>query len=80
VNTPVIGLYVTSNPLRTGPYFSQQWLVNKYPQAIDAELGKSVEQVAWGKRVRDAEAMNLITVKNVTDKLDELARISFHVI
>ena len=33
VNTPVIGLYVTSNPDRTGPYLSQQWVINKYPEA-----------------------------------------------
>ncbi len=77
VNTPVIGLYVTSNPLRTGPYLSQQWLVNKYPQAIEAESGKPIEQVAWGKRVRRAEAMDLITVEDVTGKLDELDRGSF---
>jgi heptosyltransferase I len=72
VATPVIGLYVTSNPQRTGPYLSQHWVVNKYPEALQAELGKAVAEVAWGKRVRSAEAMARISVQDVTEKLDEL--------
>jgi heptosyltransferase I len=30
VRTPVVGLYATSNRLRTGPYFSQHLVVDKY--------------------------------------------------
>ncbi len=72
VGTPVIGLYVTSNPMRTGPYFSRQWFVNKYPEALEAELGKTVDQVPWGKRVRNPAAIDRIRVNDVTDKLDAL--------
>jgi len=72
VGTPVIGLYVTSNPERTGPYLSQQWVVNKYPEALQAEEGKTVDNVAWGQRVRSAEAMARISVDDVTEKLDQL--------
>jgi heptosyltransferase I len=72
VGTPVIGLYATSNPMRTGPYFSQQWTVNKYPEALEAELGKPVDQVPWGRRVRNPAAIDRIRVKDVTGKLDEL--------
>ena len=72
VGTPVIGLYATSNPMRTGPYFSRQWLVNKYPEALEAELQKTVEEVPWGTRVRNPTAMNRILVSDVTDKLDRL--------
>jgi heptosyltransferase I len=73
VGTPVIGLYVTSNPMRTGPYASQQWVVNKYPQALQAELGKHVDEVPWGRRVRNPNAMDRIRVGDVTDKLDGVA-------
>ncbi|HET9678963.1 MAG TPA: glycosyltransferase family 9 protein [Gammaproteobacteria bacterium] len=69
--TPVIGLYATSNPLRTGPYCSQQWTINAYPQALEAE-GRSVNQVSWGMRVRKPMAMEIITVDQVTAKLDTL--------
>lgn len=72
VGTPVIGLYATSNPFRTGPYLSQQWVVNRYPDAVRAEFGKSVDEIAWGRRVRRADAMELIAMDDVTAKLDGL--------
>jgi heptosyltransferase I len=72
VGTPVIGLYATSNPMRTGPYFSRQWVVDKYPEALEADLGKTVDQVPWGKRVRNPAAIDRIRVSDVTDKLDSL--------
>lgn len=70
--TPVIGLYASSNPDRTGPYFSRQWCVNHYPEALKAETGKGVDDVRWGTRVRDPQVMERITVAEVTEKLDAL--------
>ena len=70
VGTPVVGLYATSNPLRTGPYVSRQLTVNRYPDALKKYMGKSVEQVRWGRRVRHPEAMNLISVDDVNRKID----------
>jgi heptosyltransferase I len=70
VGTPVVGLYATSNRLRTGPYFSQHLVVDKYPEAVQREFGKSVDELRWGQRVRDPEAMSLITVPDVIEKLD----------
>ena len=69
VGTPVVGLYATSNPDRTGPYLSRQWVVDRYPQAIRQAFGKSVAEVGWGRRVRDPQAMALITVEDVVDRL-----------
>ncbi|MDQ2069618.1 glycosyltransferase family 9 protein [Natronospira bacteriovora] len=68
--TPVIGLYASSNPDRTGPYFSRQWCVNRYPEALLAETGKTVEEVRWGTRVRNPEVMDRIEVEDVVEKLD----------
>ncbi len=70
VGTPVVGLYATSNRHRTGPYFSQLLVVDKYPEAVKREFGRRVEQLRWGQRVRDPAAMSLITVADVTAKLD----------
>lgn len=70
VGTPVIGLYASSNPGRTGPYLSQDWVVNRYPDAVAEEFNASVSDISWGRRVRDPNAMNLITVEDVTTKLD----------
>ena len=72
VGTPVIGLFATSNPERTGPYLSQRWVVNAYPEALQHFDGLSVEQAKWGKRVRDPEAMALIKPDAVIQKLDQL--------
>ncbi|MEO7386336.1 MAG: glycosyltransferase family 9 protein [Gammaproteobacteria bacterium] len=68
--TPVIGLYATSNPHRTGPYFSQRLVVDHYPEAVRREFGKPVEALRFGERVRDPGAMDLIRVDEVIERLD----------
>lgn len=70
--TPVIGLYATSNPERTGPARWREWTVNRYPEALEAEYGLGVGDVRWGRRVRDPAAMARITVADVTRRLDAL--------
>lgn len=70
--TPVIGLYATSNPARTGPYLSRRWVVNRYPEAVKKAWGCDVDAVRWGRRVRSPEAMELITVDDVIRQLDAL--------
>ena len=67
--TDCIGLYASSNPLRTGPYHHQQLVVNKYPEAVKKFLDKDVSQVKWGQRVRNSEVMSLISVQDVLDKV-----------
>jgi len=69
VGTPVVGLYATSNRHRTGPYHSQDLVVDKYPQAVSQEFGRDVEKIRWGRRVRNPDAMNLIMVDDVVQKL-----------
>jgi heptosyltransferase I len=73
VGTPVVGLYATSNKDRTGPYRSRQHCVDRYPEALQRFMGRSVAEVAWGTRVRHPDAMDLITVADVTAKLDVAA-------
>ncbi len=71
VGTAVVGLYATSNPDRTGPYRSRSLTVNRYPDAVATYLGKSLSQLRWGQRVRHPDAMNLVTIGDVTDKIDD---------
>ena len=70
--TPVIGLYATSNPARTGPYLSRDLTVNAYPEAVRQFLGKRVEDLRWGQRVRDPRAMGLIRLGDVNARIDAL--------
>ena len=69
-STPVIGLYATSNPDRTGPFASRELTVNRYPDAAEKYLGKAVERLGWGRRVRHPDAMDLITIDDVRAKID----------
>ena len=73
VGTPVIGLYMSTDPRRAGPYLSRRWTVDRYPDAIRRYFGKSVDQVAFGQRVRDAAAAELISVEDVAERLRALA-------
>jgi heptosyltransferase I len=71
LGTTVIGLYATSNPARTGPYLSQKYTINRYPDAISRYLAKNIADLRWGQRVRHPDAMELITVADVTGKIDD---------
>ena len=68
--TPVLGLYATSNPDRTGPFASRELTANRYPDAALKYLGKPVDQLRWGQRVRHPDAMDLITIDDVIGKID----------
>jgi heptosyltransferase I len=70
--TPVVGLYATSNPDRTGPYLSRQHCANRYPDAVRRYLGKDVRDIRWGRRVRHPDAMALIAVDDVICKIDDI--------
>lgn len=70
--TPVIGLYATSNPERTGPFLSPHLCVNAYPEAVETFIGKPLESLRWGQRVRDPRAMGLIRLAKVTRRIDEV--------
>jgi len=74
--TPVIGLFASSNPQRSGPYNSQNILVNAYPEALHKYNGKTLQQARWGERVRHSEVMQMISVEQVRNKLIELDLLS----
>ena len=72
MGTPVVGLYAVAPPEKMGPYFSQQWVVNKFPEAVKTILGKDLAKISWRERVHFREAMALITVDEVKHKLEKI--------
>jgi heptosyltransferase I len=72
-DVPAIGLYATSNPRRTGPYRNRQFVVDRYPDAVRRFLQSDPDQLRWGTRVRHPDAMELITVDEVCQRIDQLA-------
>jgi heptosyltransferase I len=71
VGTPVIGLYAPTNPVRSGPYRSLQWCVNRFPEAARAFLGREPEQLPWWVKIERPGVMDLIRPEDVTTRLDE---------
>lgn len=69
VGTPVIGLYAHSNPRRTGPYLSQEYVVSVYDECAQEQHGKPWQALPYGTRVKGAELMEKISVEAVIQTL-----------
>jgi heptosyltransferase I len=76
VRTPVIGLYAATNPARSGPYLSRPWCVNAYPEAARRFRGRPPERLPWTEKIEHRGVMDLITVEQVTAKLDQALQYS----
>ena len=72
VGTPVLGLYGATNPARSGPYLSGRWCIDAYPRAARAFRGCEPGELPWGHKIEEPGVMDLISVEEVTAKLDEL--------
>jgi heptosyltransferase I len=72
VALPVIGLYAATNPVRAGPYYSREWCIDKYDAAAQKYFGKPAAQIPWTTKIEPIGVMDLITVSDVTAKLDAL--------
>lgn len=70
MGTDVLGLFAASNPLRSGPYNSLDWCVNRYPEALQKFTGKTVLDARWGAKAEFEGAMELIEVADATGMLD----------
>jgi heptosyltransferase I len=71
VNTPVIGLYAPTNPDRSGPYFSREWCVNRFPEAARAFRGCEPEELPWSVKIERPGVMDLIRPEQVIERLDQ---------
>jgi len=74
VGTPVVGLYAATNPARSGPYLSRLWCVDAYAQAARRFRGRAPGRLPWTEKIEQRGVMDLISVEQVTAKLDELLR------
>jgi heptosyltransferase I len=71
VRTPVVGLYAATNPARSGPYLSRPWCVNAYPEAARRFRKRPPERLPWTEKIEERGVMDLISVAQVTAKLDQ---------
>jgi heptosyltransferase I len=72
--TQVIGLHAASNSNRSGPYLSKDWCVDKYDQAARKYKNKAANKLKWGAKLEYDGVMDLISIEDVTNKLDQLSK------
>ncbi len=65
--TPVIGLYGHSNPKRTGPYNSQEYVVSVYEQFVQQQHNKPIDTLSWSTRVKGSHVMDSIRLESVQE-------------
>jgi len=73
VATPVIGLYAVTRPEYIGPYNQQHNCINIYPQSAEQFMQSSADQLPWQKKIPSLDAIHLISVQQVLDKIDTLS-------
>jgi heptosyltransferase I len=56
--------------MRAGPYYSRSWCVDRYDDAARMIFGKPGAAIPWTEKIERPGVMDLISVQDVTDKLD----------
>ena len=74
VDSPVIGLYACTNPDRARPYLSADYVVSRYPEAVQWKYGKIPADLPWGIRVREPAAMEMIQPEDIYPVLDKIVQ------
>lgn len=72
VATPVIGLYAVTRPEYIGPYLQLDRCINIYDQVARTFIHKTPAELSWQKKIPALEAMRLISVEQVMDKVIQL--------
>lgn len=72
VGTPVIGLYASTNPERSGPYLSRRWCVNRFPDAARRFMRRDPDELPWWIKIEKPGVMDLIGTAEVIERLDAL--------
>jgi len=71
VGTPVIGLYAATNPARSGPYLSQRWCVDRFPEAVRTFMRREPEELPWWMKIERPGVMDLIQPLDAIERLDQ---------
>ncbi|WP_174483998.1 glycosyltransferase family 9 protein [methanotrophic endosymbiont of Bathymodiolus puteoserpentis (Logatchev)] len=69
VATSVVGLYAVTRPEYIGPYNQLQNCINIYARSAQQFMHKPAEQLPWQKKIPSLEAIQLISVEQVLNKV-----------
>jgi heptosyltransferase I len=64
MGSAVLGLHAASNPLRSGPYSTVRYCVDRYDDAARRYKGKPASELKWGTKIEHDGVMGLITVED----------------
>lgn len=70
--TPVIGLYGHSNPKRTGPYLSLNYVVSVYEKHIKDQCKSPLNKRPWDARVKGEHIMQDISINDVIEVFNKI--------
>ena len=68
MGAPVVSLFAFAPPQLSAPYLYQDLVVDRFPAAVRELLKQDPATIAWGTRVHDSAAMDLISVDEVMGK------------
>ena len=74
VATPVVGLYAVTRPEYIGPYNQLDNCINTYAQAAQKFMSKPSSELGWQKKIPSLDAIRLISVQQVLNKVTEVFR------
>ncbi len=72
LGTPVVGLYAVAPSKLSGPYNYQHLTFDRYPEALVIFKKTELNEVKWGTRVHNRDAMNLINPYDVAQRVLQL--------
>ena len=70
---PVIGLYGHSNPNRTRPYLSKDFVISVYEKHVQEQHKKPLQDLSWSARAKGDHIMADISVEQVIEVFDKVA-------
>src|SRR5690606_42083753 len=62
MGTAALGLHAATDPVRSGPYSSRRYCVDRYGDAARRFLGRPAADLRWGTKIERAGVMDLVTV------------------
>ncbi|MBX3727522.1 MAG: glycosyltransferase family 9 protein [Xanthomonadales bacterium] len=70
MGTPVLGLYASTDPARSGPYSDRRWCVDRHDQAARRFRGRPASALRWGSKIEAEGVSDLIETEAVIERLD----------
>lgn len=72
---PAIGLFAPTRSALTGPYFSKEMCIDKHEEVLQRYASGKERKKGWNVRIYHKEAMNLITIEDVQNKISKFYRL-----